>query len=259
MRTATSLLAALALTACGTSTEFALETEGLSRGIGDGPASSSEAPILELDIAIVTTEGIPRLDDPDFPGAAIDPEGRRDDEARDDAPEEPGEAGSSPIDRVFDPESYCEPEPADRACPSPYSDKELTETQQRQLGALSMACESWMERGPDSYAMDMTELRVVPEVEETEITIDATVCTGATVVAFDVDTGDVLDATTVASIDNLFFEAADHVLNGEQVEVMVDPNLSYITRMTVITGGEPEPELYEVTATLRPIGPPAVD
>ncbi|MCP4495908.1 MAG: hypothetical protein GY825_03915, partial [Phycisphaeraceae bacterium] len=152
-----------------------------------------------------------------------------------------------------------EPEPAERACPSPYSDKELTETQQQQLGALAMACESWIKRGPASYAMDVTEFHHVPDGEETDIRIDATVCTGATVDAFDVGTGDPLDATTVASIDNMFFAAADHVINGEAIEVTVDPNLSYITRMTVITGGEPEPELFEITATLRPIGPVVVD
>lgn len=259
MRTATSLLAALALTACGTSNEFNLETDGLSRGIGDGPTSSIDAPTLDLDIAIVTTAGIPRLDDPYFPGATIDPEATEDDEVRDDAPDEPGEAGRSPIDRVFDPDGYCEPEPAERGCPSPHSDKELTETQEQQLGALAMACESWMVRGPASYAMDVTEFHQVPESEETEIRIDATVCTGATVDAFDVGTGDPLDATTVASIDNMFFAAADHVINGEAVEVTIDPNLSYITRMTVITGGEPEPELFEITAALRPIGPVVVD
>lgn len=263
MRTTTSLLAALALTACGTSTELSLETQGIDRGADDGVEAAVPQPVVSPGIAIVTTEGVPRLDDRTSPGASIDPENRREEDAReaprDEAPEEPGEAGSAPIDAVFDPGETCERVPVERGCPSPYADEELTEIQQQQLGALAMACEAWMERGPASYAMDVEEFRLIPGEEAIEIAIDATVCSGATAEAYDATTGDELDAKTVASIDNLFFAAADRVMDGEQIEVRVDPNLSYITLMRVTTGGEPEPGVFEISTTIRPIAPPVID
>lgn len=259
MRTATSLLATLALAACGASTELALETEGIARGAADVPESTGPGPAVGFDVAIVTSTGVPRLDDPHSPGASIDPEHRREDRGDAGDPPAPGDDDPGAMDRIFDAGGTCAPAETARLCPDPDTDLELSERQHEQLGALAAACGAWLERGPSSYAMDIIELRVGPEIGDAETAIDATVCAGDTVAATDVDSGDLLDAETVASIDDLFFAAAEHVRLGDAIEVRVDPNLSYITRMTVTTGAEPEPEIFEVTTTIRPIGPSPID
>jgi hypothetical protein len=256
MRTTTSLLAALALTACGsTAPEYALETQGIARADGDVPETTMPAPEVDADIRIVTIDGIPRIDDPDFPGASIDPENRQEeDQPREDAPEEPGEAGQSTMDRTFDPTGYCEPEPAERACPTPDPELGLTEVQERQMVALYEACEAWMERGPASYIMEVTETLITAETEDVA-DLEAVVCTGATVEAVDLATGAPIAPESLPSIDNLYWAAADHIVKGEQVQVTVDPNLLAITRMTVVYGTEAEREIFEVSTNLRPILP----
>lgn len=258
MRTATSLLAALALTACGaTAPEYALETQGIARDLTT-PDVTLLAPEFDDGVAIVTIESIPRVDAPDFPDNAIEVE----EEPREEGPEEQGPAGQTDFGRMFDPDGYCEIEPAARACPPAEAEAqgevEISERQLEQLAALNMACESWLARGPASYAMDITEMRANHEAEEV-VEIDATVCNGATVDAFDVGEEKPLDPMSVASIDNLFWAAADHVIAGEEITVRVDPNLSYITRLTVVTDDGQASEMFETTALLRPIGPGQAD
>jgi hypothetical protein len=257
MRTATTLLAALSLVACGADDELELASQGISQDMVDAPETSIPQTTLDAGSIIVTVDGVPRLDGPGFPGSSIDPDSRASDE--DSAREESGTASRTTMDQVFDPTGYCRPVQAERACPTPEIAFEIdpNEYDQKLFDELMQACESWVKRGPASYAMDMTEVRIIPEIEHSRERIEATVCAGATVEALEVSTGDELDPTTVASIDNLFWAAADHIVKGDDIRITIDPNLSYISNLTVVIGAEQdyEPEIFETSAYLRPIEP----
>jgi hypothetical protein len=272
MRTTTSLLASIALTACGTSAEFepGLDTQGIIQAgadINDIVILNPPETSVDVGVGITVIDGLPRLDNPGFPGTGAEreegEEGERGEEGDEqaEAPEEPGSAGLSRMDRAFDPDGYCEPEPAERDCPSPHDAPEgtLSEAQLRALGSLAESCEAWIKHGPASYAMDVYESHMMPNGDMFEAQIDATVCTGATVDAFDIDAEEPIDATKVASIDNLYWAAADHIINGHQIELTIDPNLSYIDRMGVMVDADGQQEMFEVTTRLRPIGPNIAD
>lgn len=261
MRTASCLLASLGLTACGTTDGFEpeLNTQGLVQAGSDiddvvvmNPADNT----INSGIAITVIDGIPRHDGPGTPGAEVERGDQEEGDERAEAPEEPGSAGLSPMDRTFDPDRYCAPEPAVRACPTldEATETTLSEAQARMFKAVAEACGAWMQHGPSSYAMDMFEALRMSNGDVIKARIDATVCAGATVDAFDIDAGMPLDATKVSSIDNLYWTAADHIIDDTLIDLRIDPNLSAITYMHVAFDDGEHQEEFEVETVLRPIG-----
>ena len=253
MRTISSIAATIALAACGTATpDMALDSDGLSMG-GDVPTAGLIQPAADVFIVPVTG-GIANVES-DRPTASIDPEGRLEDEEESDFGNAGAqEAGASSIDRTFDPTGSCEAERTERSCPVPELGGDLTEVQERQLVAIAEACEGWMKRGPEGYAMAMSET-FIDDIDATSSQLQVTVCGGETVEAYDVRAKSFIDATKVDSIDSLYQAAADHVMNGDAIELEIDSNLLYIKRFMVQGNTAEGHEFYEVTTELRPIMP----
>ena len=252
MRAISSIAATIALAACGTATpDASVDTDGLTLG-GDQELNALQSPAA--DVYIVPVTGSLANVGKDQPGDAIDWE--RDEETTPDTEMEEGVGLEQPdageLDRTFDPGGFCKAEPVERACPAPFVEDDLPSVQARQLKAISDACEAWLARGPSGYAMTVEEV-YIDDIAGDRSALEVTVCNGAPLEAFDTDNKAPLDPTTVDSIDSLYWAAADHVLNGDSIELEIDANLMSIKRFTVQTNTAEGHEFFEVTTDVRPI------
>ena len=259
MRAISSIAATIALAACGTATpDASVDTDGLSLG-GDTELNALLSPAA--DVYIVPVTGSLVNVGKDQPGDSIDWE--RDEDTAPDTETEEGdtemEEGVGPqqpeageLDRTFDPGGFCKAEPVERACPEPSLDESLSGVQARQLKAISDACEAWLAYGPSGYALSLNEI-YIDDIAGDRSELEVTVCNGAPLEAFDAGDKSPLDPTTVDSIDSLYWAAADHVLNGDSIELEIDAKLMSIKRFTVQANTAEGHEFFEVTTDVRPI------